>query len=105
MEKEKLNEIVNNLNEKHKDDFENIDEPVLVVVKLSNGDDVYFEIGKNGIVEHPEKPDIKNQVIISFKDLEKIEKNKKLLLNYLMRGKIKLKGNIKKLMNVIQEIF
>ncbi len=102
-ERKKLLEIVEKLNEKHIDDFPNIEEPVLVTVKTNEGD-ITFKVSKNGIKEETDN-NIKNQIILSFKDLEKIEKNKKLVLKYAMSGKIKLKGNIKKLISAIQNIF
>lgn len=105
MEKTKLNEMVQQLNVKHKNDFPKIEEPVLIIVKLSNDEEAYFEVSKNGIVEHFEKIDVPNQVVISFRDLEKIEKNTKLLIPYLMKGRIQLKGNVKKLINAIEILF
>ncbi len=102
-ERKKLLEIVEKLNEKHINDFPNIEEPVLVTVKTNEGD-ITFKVSKNGIKEETDN-NIKNQIILSFKDLEKIEKNKKLVLKYAMSGKIKLKGNIKKLISAIQNIF
>ncbi|GAB6072133.1 hypothetical protein JCM14244_05100 [Venenivibrio stagnispumantis] len=101
----RLEKIVEDLNIKHKEDFKNITEPVLVIVQLSNGENIFFEIGNKGIIKYNQEPDISDKIILTFKDLEKIERNKKLIMPYLMSGKIKLRGNIKRLTETIKNIF
>jgi len=96
--------IVKSLNEKHKDDFSSIETPVLIEVKFPDGVVKTFEVGRRGIVEVNNNQNIEDKIIVSSRDLVKVERNRKLILPYLMSGKIKLRGNIKRLMSVIQDI-
>ncbi|SNR61906.1 hypothetical protein [Desulfurobacterium atlanticum] len=96
--------IVENLNEKHKNDFSSIENPVLIEVKFPDGAVKTFEVGKRGIVEVDGGQKIEDKIVISSRDLIRVERNRKLILPYLMSGKIKLRGNVKRLMSVIQDI-
>lgn len=97
-EKRELLDLIEELRVKHRNDFCQINEPVLVTITFLDGEEVYFGVDIDGITEYKEQPDIANQIILTYNDFKKVEKNRANLLRFLTTGRIKLKGNVRALM-------
>ncbi|ACD66955.1 hypothetical protein SYO3AOP1_1347 [Sulfurihydrogenibium sp. YO3AOP1] len=103
-----LEELVEKINNEHKHKLNNVSEPILLTVVLSNDAKVDVEINKHGVkilkhLKHKES-DIKNHITISYKQLIKSLENKANIIRYLMSGKVKVKGNLKYILDVLSEL-
>jgi putative sterol carrier protein len=103
-----LEELVEKINNEHKHKLNNVSEPILLTVVLSNDSKVDVEINKHGVkilkhLKHKEF-EIKNHITISYKQLKKSLENKANIIRYLMSGKVKVKGNLKYILDVLSEL-
>ena len=103
-----LEELVEKINNEHKHKLNNVSEPIFLTVVLSNDSKVDVEINKHEvkILKHLEhkKSDINNHVTISYKQLKKSLENKANIIRYLMSGKVRVKGNLKYILDVLSEL-
>jgi len=103
-----LEELVEKINNEHKHKLNNVSDPIFLTVVLSNASKVDVEINKHGVkilkhLKHKES-DIKNHITISYKQLIKSLENKANIIRYLMSGKVKVKGNLKYILDVLSEL-
>lgn len=98
--------LVERINQDHLHHLQNIKEPVLIKINLSDNTQSYVEIDKKGlkIVKAEKEQHIKNQVIISYKDLRKLIDNPSNILRFVLSGRVKIKGNIKEILQVLEKI-
>ncbi|MFN3977681.1 MAG: SCP2 sterol-binding domain-containing protein [Sulfurihydrogenibium azorense] len=101
-----IHHIVEKINQDHLHHLQDIREPVLIKINLSDNSHSYVEISRNGLrfVESHKEHHIKNQVILSFKDLKKLIDNPSNILRFVLNGRVKIKGNIKEILKVLEKI-
>lgn len=100
--------MIEEINRHHGHHLQSLDESDKVLIKIKTDDGKVFpvKITKNGL--EPLKDGIlvefKNIVEISLKDLLKLANHKSYIVRYIMAGRIKVKGDIKKILNILQNI-
>jgi len=103
-----LEELVEKINNEQKHKLNKVSNPIILTIVLSNDSKVDVEINKDGvkILKHLEhkKSDINNHITISYKQLIKSLENKANIIRYLMSGKVKVKGNLKYILDVLSEL-
>lgn len=103
-----LKNLVEKINSEHKHKLNNVSEPIFLTVIISDDSKVNVEITKHGIkiLEHlkHKEGDIKNHITISYKQLVKSLENKVNIIRYLMSGKVKVKGDLKYILDILSEL-
>lgn len=101
-----IRDLVNKINENHKHHLESVNEPVLIKVVFPDSSSVHVQIDKDGLeFVNPDKEKIiKNQVYLTFKDLKKLIDNPISIVRFITTGRVKIKGNIKEILNILQKI-
>ncbi|MEJ5172844.1 MAG: SCP2 sterol-binding domain-containing protein [Hydrogenothermaceae bacterium] len=100
--------LVEEINTNHKHHLSSLGESdkLLLVIKSEDGKTFLIKISRNGLEIIKEQPvtEFKNIVEISLKDLLKLMNHKSYIIRYMMTGKIKVKGNIKKVFDILQNL-
>lgn len=100
--------IIKDINMHHKHHFFSFDESdvILVFIKLEHEQTIPIKISKHGleILREVDTSKYSNIVEISSKDLFKLINNKSYILRYITTGRVKIKGNIKKILNILQSL-
>ncbi|MFN3947893.1 MAG: SCP2 sterol-binding domain-containing protein, partial [Aquificaceae bacterium] len=96
--------LAHHLQERHKEDLEKLEDPILLLVELPTKVWVYFLIGPEGIVYKQEAPNIKNKILVSYRDLMRLVEKPSKALRYLFEGRIKLQGDYHKILGALQKL-
>lgn len=82
------------------------DDKLLLMIKTDDGGIFSVKVSKNGleILKDRDFEPFKNTVEISLKDLIKLINHRSYILRYLMTGRIKVKGNVKKILDILQNL-
>lgn len=100
--------LVDRINTHHKHHLSSLDDgdALLLMVKTDHGKNINIVVSKNGVelVKEIEVSKFNNIVEMSLKDLIKLVNNHSYIIRYLTTGRIKIRGNIKKVLNILQSI-
>ncbi|MEZ0323869.1 MAG: SCP2 sterol-binding domain-containing protein [Hydrogenothermaceae bacterium] len=102
-----IHKLIETINRDHKHHISSLskDDEVLFKIKLQNGKDFKVKLSRDGLhVFEDEDCNIKNVVEISSKDLFKLLNNRSYILRYITTGRIRIKGNIKKVLEILRNI-
>lgn len=95
-----------NQNHRHHLSYLSDEDKLLLVIKTQEGKTFPIKISKNGleILKDRTSEEFKNVVEIALKDLIKLINHRSYILRYLMTGRIKVKGSVKKVLEILQTI-
>lgn len=106
-ELQEIYRIVDQINQSHKYHLSSLDEKdeVLLQIKLESGKVVFVKISKSGLeIAGEEREKHRNIVEITSKDLFKLIHNRSYILRYLTTGRVRVRGDIKKVLRILQTI-
>ena len=96
--------LAHQLQDKHKDIFSRIESPVLLTIQLPDDGFVNFLIDSQGINHQENPPDVRDRIIISYKDLLKLIEKPSKIIRYVLEGRVKIYGDYKRILNTLQEV-
>ncbi len=99
-----LRKIAHELTHLYADKLKNIKTKMLVSIKISPTESLYFLISQEGIRELKEEAEIANRVFVSYKDFLRLLEKPDRALRYMMEGRIKLKGDVKDILDVFSRL-
>lgn len=101
-----IKNLVEKINENHKHHLEELSESVLLKVNFPDSNTAYIKIDKNGLefVSSDKEKTEKNQITITYKDLKKILDNPVNIIRFLATGRVKIKGNIREILQILEKI-
>lgn len=100
--------LVEDINTNHSHHLSSLtdEDKLLLVVKTDEGKTFSVKIAKNGlqILKDNFSEEFNNIVEISLKDLIKLINHRSYILRYLMTGRIKVRGSVKKVLDILQNL-
>ncbi len=96
--------LAHQIQDKHKDIFIRLTNPVLLSIKLPDGSFVDLLIDSQGINHQENPPDVRDKILISFKDLPKLIEKPSKAIRYILEGRVKIYGDYKRILNTLQEL-
>jgi putative sterol carrier protein len=101
-----IKSLIERINQEHISYLEGLNSKVLLEIHLKDGSSVFVEISKHGLktVKPDLKKTIQNQVILSFKDLKKLIDNPSNIIRFLTTGRVKVKGNIREIFEILENL-
>lgn len=100
--------LIEEINHNHRHHLSSLcdEDKLLLVIKTEEGKTFLVKISKGGleILKDSSSEEFKNVVEISLKDLIKLINHRSYILRYLMTGRIKVKGSVKKVLEILQNI-
>jgi putative sterol carrier protein len=103
---QEIKNLIDTINENHKHHLDGLTQEVLIKVSLPDSKIVYVLIDSDGLeLVNPDKENtVKNQVILTYKDLKKLIDNPINILRFVATGRVKIKGSIKEIINILEKI-
>lgn len=100
--------LIEEINQNHRHHLSSLgdEDKLLLVIKTEEGRNFPVKISRSGleILKDSLSEEFKNVVEISLKDLIKLINHRSYILRYLMTGRIKVKGSVKKVLDILQTI-
>lgn len=96
--------LAHQLQDKHKDLFAFIENPILLSIQLPDYSLVNFLIDSEGINYKEEIPDVRDRILIPYRDLFKLIEQPSRIVRYIFEGRVKIYGDYIKILNTIQEL-
>lgn len=97
----RLRKLAHDLEEAHKDVLNNIVPAVLVIIHIpETGEKMFFAVGEGSIKETLPTHSMKDKILISYRDFFHVLEKPQRILNYLLKGKVKIEGDFKRVVNI-----
>ena len=99
-----LKMLAHDLNHVYADKLKTLNTQVLVRIELDLGEYMNFLISNEGIREIQSDMQLENQISLSYKDFLRLMENKDRIVRYLMEGRVKVKGDIKAILDLFRKL-
>lgn len=106
-EVQEIYRIVEEINQSHKHHLDSLEEKdeLLLLIKLENGKHISVKVSREGLdIQKGEVEKPRNVVEITAKDLFRLINNRSYIVRYLTTGRIKIRGDIKRVLRILQNI-
>ncbi len=101
----KLKLLAHHTQEKHKEAFKKIKEPILLEVRLEDSKNFYFLINQEGIHFVEDSVKVKNKVIVAYKDLLRLIEKPSKAVRYLLEGRLRVEGDYLTVLDTLNRLF
>ncbi|WP_333784926.1 hypothetical protein [Thermocrinis sp.] len=98
----RLRKLAHDLEEVHKDVLNNIVPAVLVVIHIpETGEKMSFIVGEGSIKESSPTDNVKDKIFINYRDFFHVLEKPQRIVNYLLKGRVKIEGDFKRVVNTL----
>ncbi|MFN7065974.1 MAG: hypothetical protein ACK4OF_07500 [Aquificaceae bacterium] len=95
--------LAHHLEEKHQTLLKGINNTLLLIVELPQGR-AHFLIGPEGIRHVEVSPPVEDKIVIAYRDLIRLVEKPSKMVRYILEGRVRVHGNQKKLLSILQEL-
>lgn len=97
--------LAHHIQEEHSQSLKELKTPILLIVNLPNGQREHFLISQEGISHMPKQPEVEDKLVLNYKDLMRIIEKPSRMLRYVFEGRVKIYGNYKRVLSVLEKVF
>ncbi len=96
--------LAHHIQEAHKELFKSIQENILLEVELPEGGGVNFLISSSGINLTSDVSQAKHVVNVSYRDLMRLVENPSKIVSYVLKGRVRIRGDYKTILSTLQKL-
>lgn len=96
--------LAHHLQETQREVLQRLEEPILLEVELPTYEKAYFLISSEGIRQTTDTSSARHTLSLTYRDLLRIIEKPSRIVRYILEGRVKVRGDYRKILSTLQNL-